>query len=285
MVDALRELARPDEEGRSVRFESHRPVAWKTGTSFGFRDAWAVGATPHYVIGVWVGNADGEGRPDLIGSRAAAPILFDVLRELSQRPTDGPEWFEPAADELELARTCAVSGLLAGADCPVREETVPVAGVRGHQCAYHERLLVDAASGERVTLDCAVGTTRFDTAFVLPTVQAYYYARSHPQYGGRPVWSADCADYAEAERLRVVRPLPGGTLRPGRNWRGEREPIVVEVAPSGERTQPLHWHVNGRYLGRTGEEHRMALTLPAGAHELVVKDERGNRVYYRLKVQ
>ncbi|MCK7531856.1 MAG: hypothetical protein MZV63_12950 [Marinilabiliales bacterium] len=57
-------------------------IAWKTGTSFGYRDAWAVGTTPEYVVAVWAGNADGEGRPGLSGISSAAPLLFDIFRLL-----------------------------------------------------------------------------------------------------------------------------------------------------------------------------------------------------------
>src|SRR5690606_22473669 len=77
--EAMTSLRRPDHEGQWEVFSSSRKIAWKTGTSFGYRDAWAVGVTPGYTIGVWVGNADGEGRPGVIGLNAAAPIMFDVL--------------------------------------------------------------------------------------------------------------------------------------------------------------------------------------------------------------
>ena len=75
---ALEEVERPEMESGWKNFISSMNLSWKTGTSFGFRDAWAVGVNADYVIGVWVGNADGEGRPGLIGVRAAAPVLFEV---------------------------------------------------------------------------------------------------------------------------------------------------------------------------------------------------------------
>jgi penicillin-binding protein 1C len=84
--NALTEVNRPDEEVGWKNFAGSRKIAWKTGTSFGFRDGWAVGVTPEYVVGVWAGNADGEGRPGLTGSEAAAPILFDVFLHSPQLP-------------------------------------------------------------------------------------------------------------------------------------------------------------------------------------------------------
>ena len=103
---ALREVNRPDTES-GWQFTGRTPdVAWKTGTSFGFRDAWAVGTTPDYVIGIWVGNASGEGRPGLTGASSAGPILFDVISYLNPAG-----WFErPGNEELTLVAVCSESG-------------------------------------------------------------------------------------------------------------------------------------------------------------------------------
>ncbi|MEM9261125.1 MAG: penicillin-binding transpeptidase domain-containing protein, partial [Bacteroidota bacterium] len=98
--EALTALNRPDENGAEQRFHSHRRIAWKTGTSFGFRDAWAAGCTPDYVVSVWAGNADGEGRAGLVGVKAAAPLLFQIFRLLEERPTEAPNWFERPWDDL-----------------------------------------------------------------------------------------------------------------------------------------------------------------------------------------
>ena len=99
--NAMQDLERPDAEGNWQQFQSSNRIAWKTGTSYGFRDAWAVGVTPKYAVGVWVGNADGEGRPGLIGVIAAAPVLFDIFNEL-----DSPDWFEQPIDEMVKVPIC-----------------------------------------------------------------------------------------------------------------------------------------------------------------------------------
>ena len=76
--DALKEVNRPEEiDWKSI--PSMQTIAWKTGTSYGFRDAWAVGVTPRYAVGVWVGNATGEGKPGLVGAQTAGPVLFDIF--------------------------------------------------------------------------------------------------------------------------------------------------------------------------------------------------------------
>ena len=77
--ETLTELERPNQEGSWEQFSSSKTIAWKTGTSFGYRDAWAIGLNPDYLVGVWVGNADGEGRPGLTGVNVAAPLMFDAF--------------------------------------------------------------------------------------------------------------------------------------------------------------------------------------------------------------
>src|SRR6187455_696655 len=110
--DVLKEVYRPGEESGWKYFSSSKKIAWKTGTSFGFRDAWAIGVTPHYAVGVWVGNADGEGRPGLTGTETAAPILFDLFSSLP-----GNSWFRAPLSEMKKIVVCSRSGHRATGRC------------------------------------------------------------------------------------------------------------------------------------------------------------------------
>jgi penicillin-binding protein 1C len=133
-MEDLLDVYRPDEEGAWREFLSTREVAWKTGTSFGLRDAWSIGVTPEYVVGVWVGNADGQGRPELSGSKAAAPLLFDTLNVLPDT-----SWFDRPYLDLVRVEVCKDSGYLPGPNC---EETISIlAPPRGSEslvCPYHQ---------------------------------------------------------------------------------------------------------------------------------------------------
>ena len=107
---SMTEVNRPDEDNNWQIFSSSRKIAWKTGTSYGFRDAWSIGVTPDYVVGVWIGNADGEGRPGLTGVKAAAPLMFDVFRQVPEKQ----KWFTEPTSDLKAKVLCAESGYLAG---------------------------------------------------------------------------------------------------------------------------------------------------------------------------
>ena len=133
--DALKELYRPGEDSGWKYFSSSKKIAWKTGTSFGFRDGWAVGVTPHYVVGVWVGNADGEGRPGLTGTDTAAPIMFDIFSQLKES-----SWFKaPVAGNGERHRLQDKVVFESGANCNgVDTVRVGKEGLSSVSCPYHK---------------------------------------------------------------------------------------------------------------------------------------------------
>ncbi|HMI05942.1 MAG TPA: penicillin-binding protein 1C, partial [Flavobacterium sp.] len=111
--NAMEEVNRPEGDEAWKFYDSSLKIAWKTGTSFGNRDAWAIGTNSRYVVGVWVGNATGEGRPTLTGVSSAAPILFDVFNLLPRK-----KWFATPLNDLEEVEVCRLSGYLAKDDCP-----------------------------------------------------------------------------------------------------------------------------------------------------------------------
>lgn len=148
--NALTEVNRPEEiDWKSI--PSMHPIAWKTGTSHGFRDAWAVGVTPHYAIGVWVGNATGEGKPGLVGARTAGPVLFDIFSLLP--PT---QWFKRPGNVFVKTEVCRKSGHLKGRFC---EETdtllILPAGLKTEACPYHHLITLSADETHRIYENCA----------------------------------------------------------------------------------------------------------------------------------
>ncbi len=111
--NAMEEVNRPEGDEAWKFYDSSLKIAWKTGTSFGNRDAWAIGTNSRYVVGIWVGNATGEGRPTLTGVTSAAPILFDVFNLLPRQ-----RWFDTPYKDLEEVEVCRLSGYLAKDNCP-----------------------------------------------------------------------------------------------------------------------------------------------------------------------
>ncbi len=278
-LQTLTQLERPGDLAAWRSFGGSRKVAWKTGTSFGFRDAWAVGVTPEYVVTVWVGNADGEGRPDMTGSAVAAPLLFDVYDALP--PT---RWFVAPVADMRSVPVCRASGLHAAAACPAVDTTLLPALAHGLPvCPYHERVHVDA-QGLRVDNTCAqLAETRSVAAFALPPSWAFYYRGRHPEYVGTPAWSPACSPSGAAP-MALVYPRGGRRLHLPRNLAGERQAAIFEVAHQ-ETGAVLDWYLDEAFVGQTSGPHQQFLKPAEGKHELVVVDGRGRSLRYGFGVE
>jgi penicillin-binding protein 1C len=165
-LNALQEVYRPGEETGWRMFHSSKRIAWKTGTSHGLRDAWAVGVNGEYAVGVWVGNADGEGRPGLTGTESASPLMFDIFGQLP-----GNSWFLTPQNELFEVEVCSRSGMRATELCEAREkQLVTRSGLQSGVCRYHQRIHLSADKHYRVHADCeSVSSNDYRSAVCVAT--------------------------------------------------------------------------------------------------------------------
>lgn len=265
---ALQQVNRPETEAGWHRFQGAERIAWKTGTSYGHRDAWAIGVSDRYAIGVWTGNASGEGRPGLTGSTAAAPLLFDLFGML---PTG--RGFDPPYDALAPMRICQQSGFRAGPECESTEERLVLhEGLRTALCPYHQRIWVNAEGTRRVV---SGPEARAVSWFCLPPAMEYYYAPEHPIYRPMPPWSAEAYGTGSAEqRIQMVYPEQGATLYVPVQLHGELGRVVLQAAHRAPGAR-LHWDLDGDYLGSTIGEHQLTTSIADGEHRLTLTDDSG----------
>ncbi len=277
--ETLTELERPTQEGAWERFSSTRTIAWKTGTSFGYRDAWAIGSTPGYLVGVWVGNADGEGRPGLTGVNVAAPLMFDLFSLL---PSTG--WFETPYEEMTEIELCVRSGFRAGPDCDETEiRMVPQAGELMEACPYHRIVHLDRTEQFRVNSSCyETGQMVNAPWFVLPPVMEWYYKRKDPRYRVLPPFLPGCADGNETP-MELIYPKETRQVFIPRGLNGQLSRVVFEAAHR-EAGATIYWHLDDRYLGETSLIHQMEFLAPEGMHTLTLVDSHGNILEKRFEI-
>ena len=283
--ESMVEARRPGADGYWRHFSSDRKIAWKTGTSFGFRDAWAVGCTPDYVVAVWCGNADGEGRPGLVGLSAAAPLMFDIFDMLGRTQ----EWFDPPFDEMQEVAVCRESGHRALDICTaVDTQWIPKAGLKTAPCPYHKLVYLDATGQQRVHGDCA---SPFDmeqqSYFVLPPSQEWYYKSKHPDYKVLPDYRADClmamAQSNSQQSMDLVYPKLSTKIAIPVNLDETKSSTVFEVAH--RRTNAtIFWHMDESYIGKTKTFHELALNPDPGKHLLTLVDEQGEVLKRRFEI-
>ncbi|MCB9305924.1 MAG: penicillin-binding protein 1C [Lewinellaceae bacterium] len=280
--EAMREVERPNSAGEWELFEAGQPVAWKTGTSYGFRDAWAAGVTPRYAVGVWVGNADGEGRPGLVGVASAAPVLFEIFEQL---PASG--WFDPPYDDMLQMPVCRQSGFRAGEYCEADTVWTAKSGLKAPQCPYHHLLHLDAGGQWQVSSDCeSPSGMRHRPWFVLPPVEEYYFKSKNPWYTSPPPFRADCLGSQAAQGnnpMQLIYPRHPTQIYVPVDLDGTLSSTVFEVAHRVPDCE-VFWHLDGTYLGSTKTFHQMALQPAIGQHLLTLVDKNGYRLEQRFEI-
>ncbi len=273
-LDVLKEVYRPGEETGWRNFYSSRKIAWKTGTSHGLRDAWAVGVNGDYAVGVWVGNADGEGRPGLTGTESASPILFDIFSQLP-----GNRWFQQPASELEKIEVCTQSGMRATGLCIARKEIKATrTGIHTSPCQHHQRVHLSQDGKYRVHSDCEdLNNIKSVAWFVLPPVQEYYFRTKNLSYHPLPPFRKDCLNPSSFASMDLIYPKLNARIFIPRQLDGRLGSALFEVAHRNQQTT-IYWHLDGNYLGSSKGTHRLAVTPLPGKHTLTLVDEQGEEL-------
>lgn len=280
VFEALTEVNRPEEiDWKDI--SSMQPVAWKTGTSYGFRDAWAVGITPRYAVGVWVGNATGEGKPGLVGARTAGPVLFDALSLLPA----APHWFECPSGILIDAEICPQSGHLKSRFCPDADTLLILpAGRRTDVCPYHHPVTLTADGTHRIYEGIDAPEPVISTSwFTLPPVWEWYYMQHHPEY--RPLPPIKNGTEGDAYcPLQFIYPTMNALITLPRQLNGSLGFLTAELAHSHPHTT-VFWHLDQSFLTQTTDFHRIALCPTPGKHTLTAVDAEGHSTSVTFYIQ
>ena len=270
--DALKEVNRPEEiDWKSI--PSMQTIAWKTGTSYGFRDAWAVGVTPRYAVGVWVGNATGEGKPGLVGAQTAGPVLFDIFNLLPSS-----SWFTRPAGIFVEAEVCQKSGHLKGRFCDETDTLLVLpAGLRTEACPYHHLVTLSADESQRIYENCAnTEPTLRKSWFTLPPVWEWYYKQHHPEYKPLPPFKAGCGEDT-FQPMQFIYPPMNARIKLPKQLDGSKGFLTAELAHNNPNAT-VFWHLDETYQAQTQDFHKISLQPAAGKHSLTAVDGEGNTI-------
>ncbi len=261
--EAMRNVNRPDQMDWR-RATSTRQIAWKTGTSYGSRDGWAIGVTPEYAVGVWAGNADGSAASDLTGARTAGPVMFDIFNLL---PPTG--WFaEPDATDGITVTLCRHSGYIAGRNCTETVQAVaPKNVLKSRSCPYCQEMFV---AGD-------VDVYGIERRFVLPPVMEHYYRQTHSSYQTTALSLAQTAARVDVQLMHFIYPTDGCVVSLPVQSDGTVAALNCSVAHSDPAAE-IFWHLDNSYLGSTKDIHQFAVQPSPGYHTLTVVDTSGNSI-------
>ena len=276
-LEALVNGTRPNDEALWQSFASARKIAWKTGTSYGNRDAWAIGVTPLYTVGIWVGNASGEGRPELKSITTAAPVLFDIFGILGRT-----DWPSRPEIELEEITVCADSGHAAGSDCTrTRRAWKPRGAPAGNPCPFCRSVSLTPDGKFQATANDLTGRWQSELPlvrrrFVLPPVIEYWYMRQNLSYKPLPPWIAGHSGDTGKNEMSIVFPENGARVFIPVGIDGTPGSLILEVAHR-DGSETVYWDIDGEYLDETRNYHQISVRPKPGKHVLTVTDGRGSR--------
>lgn len=268
---ALTLVNRPEGDEAWRHYESAVKIAWKTGTSFGGRDAWAVGVNKKYVVGIWVGNATGEGRPSISGVKMAGPILFDTFNLLPKS-----NWFTAPLNDLEEVDICTLSGHLAGPNCQSNKELIPYRAKKTTLCHYHQLIHLDNNKTFQVNSQCEPIDNIINTSwFVLPPTMAHFYKKFHSEYKEVPPFREDCLQTNELNTIEYIYPKHGDIIYLTKDFYSQLQPFIAKAATNNSE-KTLYWYLDNQFLGQTDLFHEQSIQAEPGEHYITIVDTKGN---------
>lgn len=274
ITQTLIELGRPDMPSPIWELTRDVPqVAWKTGTSFGHRDAWAIGYSGRYTMGVWVGNPTGRGQKGISGGEHAAPLLFDLFRAIEG---DGAKPQKPAVLKLSTIEVCKQSHMLPTPFCAERVRVTYIPGrSRIPMDNYSKQVFVDSETGEMLLGDCI--ETRPSQARIItiypPELVAWWRAEGR-EVPSVPPLSRFCNDVPPQLPPRIVSPDESTPYRVLLGTPGEYQKLQL-IARASPEVERLYWYQDGKLVASAQPDARVFIALETGTHNLVVVDSSG----------
>ena len=281
-LKAMLEVSRPESEVAWRQFSSSQKIAWKTGTSYGFRDAWALGINKKYTVGVWIGNADGEGRPGLTGYQAAAPLLFRVFDQLKSM-----EWFDVPEADLREVEICSFSGYKSGPLCKGKEKVLShIQSEKVRVCPFHQIVHLDLRKKWQVHAGCEnLDSIQHVNIPVLSPAQEYYYSLVDFEFEKIPPLREDCrmSEQNAVRSMEIIYPQHHSKIYIPRELSGKKGDVILEVAHRNPESE-VFWHLNGELIGQTREIHQLVYRPQEGRHHLSIVDEQGETLSRNFEI-
>ena len=284
ITDILAQRTRPDLP-MGYQNSRHLPkIAWKTGTSYGRRDAWSVGYNQDYTIGVWVGNFSGQGSPALTGADVASPLLFDLFNTLAYNSPN--RWTVPPAT-LDFRLVCTETGLVPGEHCPNQLIDYYLPGTSSARRCEHQKEALVSADGTICYCRACVPAAGFRRKLFLnplPEVLAFREAQGLPSTR-LPPHNPTCrlvrsADSGAGAALAITSPLDHAEYVLDRR---EKQQMLLSCA-AGSEVRQVFWYVNDRFLRAATATERVFFRPPSGAVKISCADDHGRNVDIQLQV-
>lgn len=273
-LDILKDLKRPGAEYYWNKFNGQQPIAWKTGTSYGHKDAWAIGVNPEWTIAVWVGNFNAESNKNLSGAKSAGPLMLDIFNALPKN--DSLTWWNLDDYEIETMEVCDVSGYASTNRCSRTSVKRVSTSDNLKPCPFHIKLEVDKNEKYSVCSACWEAGHMSKNILAYPPLVTSYLRRNGAVVEKVPYHNPHCQHYKANDLIVIEYPKPNSKIYVSRDFDRAYQPVVFS-AVHHISDQSLYWYLDNKYIGTTKDKHKMAVVPKPGEHVLSLTDGFGNK--------
>ncbi|MGZ3851785.1 MAG: penicillin-binding protein 1C [Flavisolibacter sp.] len=280
ITEILSKVNRPDFPLNWTATEHMPKIAWKTGTSYGRRDAWSIGYNKNYTVGVWIGNFSAVGVPELSGSNSATPLLFKIFNTIDY--DSNSNWYEPPQD-CQLRLVCSETGLPPGPYCTnlISDYFIPLIS-SSKQCNHLEEIKISADSSISFCESCAPTTGYIKRLYrVVDAEMQDYYNQNGIAFQKIPPHNPDCEKIFKGDGPRITSPSNGSEY-----YINTKDPEPLQLkATAGTDVTKLYWYIDDRFYKTTGAKEKQFFVPTEGPVKISCTDDKGrNRnIWIRVK--
>jgi penicillin-binding protein 1C len=278
--EILSRVARPD---LPVNWEAsaHLPrIAWKTGTSYGRRDAWSIGYNKRYTVGVWVGNFSGEGVQELNGASIATPLLFKVFNTIDYNSSN--EWFA-MPKETGIRWVCSATGKLPGEYCtnPVMDAYIPMVS-DNKTCGHSIEIAISTDEKISYCSSCMpeAGYKKKVYRNTEPEMQTYFEER-RIAYDKMPPHNPLCERVFTEGAPQITSPNNNAEYLIDAT---DLQPIMLSCHTTAD-AKKLFWFVDNRPVATVAVNNKAFFMPSEGSHKISCTDDKGRNSNVFIKVR
>ncbi|MVM29696.1 penicillin-binding protein 1C [Spirosoma sp. HMF4905] len=286
VTHTLTQITRPDLPNNFDNSYHLPRIAWKTGTSYGRRDAWSIGYNQRYTVGVWVGNFSGVGVPELSGANTATPLLFQLFNVLDYNSPTG--WFKTpkGATKLSMRLICPETGDVPGEFCQNPVTDYCIMGVsRYRHCQHRKAIFTNAAGTISYCAQCRPdsGSVRKSYPNLSPELVAFYQSR-HIPFEAVPPHNPACERvFGSAEQTgpQIISLTNGSEY-----FINPKQPAEMELScQAANDVQTVFWYLNDKLYCRAKPTEAIFFKSRPGALKISCADDKGRSSDIRILVR
>lgn len=280
ITEILSKVNRPDFPLSWSATEHMPKIAWKTGTSYGRRDAWSIGYNKNYTVGVWVGNFSAVGVPELSGANTATPLLFKIFNTVDYNSNS--DWYEPPQD-CQLRQVCSETGLPPGPYCTnlISDYFIPLISST-KKCNHLQEIKISPDSSVSYCESCAPATGYMKRLYRVITAEMQdYFNQNGIAFEKIPPHNPDCEKIFKGGGPRITSPVNGNEY-----YINTKDPEPLQLtATAGTDVTKLYWYINDQFYKITGVKEKQFFVPTEGPVKISCTDDKGrnSNIWIRVK--